>query len=710
MKIANSRWAAITVFLPMLVWSMLANSQGNAVPVDSDDVGGVVTSADGPEAGVWVIAETGDFDTFFAKIVVTDDEGRYLVPDLPEADYELWVRGYGLADSEKVAGERGSVVDLTAVIAPNEAVAAEVYPAAAWYAMMHLPNESDLGHVPGGLNEYLGIMKNQTCVGCHQLGNLATRTIPEVLGEFENSQDAWVRRVQSGQAASQMINPLAGRLGGVPFQHLADWTDRIAAGETPSWIPERPQGIERNVVATVRDWADPKSYLHDLSSTDRRNPTLNPYGKIYGAPELSTDNFPILDPVANTAVTFRAPVRDADTPTTNTAPIVRASPYWGEERIWDSQANAHNPMFDHKGRVWYTARVRGPSNPDYCREGSDHPSAQLFPTERTNRNLAVYEPETEEYTFIDTCYSTHHLQFAEDEDNTLWTSGGGQVIGWLNTRMYLETGDEAASQGWAPLILDTNGNGRQDEYVEPNEPVDPTKDKRVTSGYYGVAANPVDGTIWGSSLGFPGAILRLDPGPNPPQTALTEVYELPLDNPAAPVQGYSPRGMDIDRNGVVWAPLASGHLASFDRRKCTGPLNGPTATGQHCPEGWTLYQDPGPQIQNLTEPGSVEASYYTWVDQFNTLGLGENVPISTGNANEGLLALVDGEWVVMRVPYPLGFYTKWMDGRIDDPDAGWKGRGIWATYSTRAPFHLETGAGTPSKVVHFQMRPDPLAR
>ena len=194
MKIANSRWAAITVFLPMLVWSMLANSQGNAVPVDSDDVGGVVTSADGPEAGVWVIAETGDFDTFFAKIVVTDDEGRYLVPDLPEADYELWVRGYGLADSEKVAGERGSVVDLTAVIAPNEAVAAEVYPAAAWYAMMHLPNESDLGHVPGGLNEYLGIMKNQTCVGCHQLGNLATRTIPEVLGEFENSQDAWVRR------------------------------------------------------------------------------------------------------------------------------------------------------------------------------------------------------------------------------------------------------------------------------------------------------------------------------------------------------------------------------------------------------------------------------------------------------------------------------------------------------------------------------------
>jgi hypothetical protein len=168
--------------------------------------------------------------------------------------------------------------------------------------------------------------------------------------------------------------------------------------------------------------------------------------------------------------------------------------------------------------------------------------------------------------------------------------------------------------------------------------------------------------------------------------------------------------MDIDRNGVVWTPLASGHLASFDRSKCTGPLNGPTATGAHCPEGWTLYPEPAPQIKNLTESGSAESSYYTWVDQFNTLGLGENVPINTGNGSEGLLALVDEEWVVLRVPYPLGFYTKWMDGRIDDPDAGWKGRGIWATYSTRAPFHLETGAGTPSKVVHFQLRPDPLAR
>jgi len=168
--------------------------------------------------------------------------------------------------------------------------------------------------------------------------------------------------------------------------------------------------------------------------------------------------------------------------------------------------------------------------------------------------------------------------------------------------------------------------------------------------------------------------------------------------------------MDIDRNGVAWVALASGHLASFDRSKCNGSLNGPDATGQHCPEGWTFYTEPLPQLKGVEYSGSAESSYYTWVDQFNTLGLGENIPINTGNESEGLLVLKDGEWIVLRVPYPMGFYTKWMDGRIDDPDAGWKGRGLWATISTRTPFHMEGGKGTTSKVFKFQLRPDPLAQ
>jgi hypothetical protein len=366
-------------------------------------------------------------------------------------------------------------------------------------------------------------------------------------------------------------------------------------------------------------------------------------------------------------------------------------------------------MFDEKGRVWITSAVRPNQNPAFCREGSTHPSAKLYPINNAGRHLAIYDPKTQKITHISTCFGTHHLMFAEDANNTLWTSGGGQVVGWLNTKMFDETGDEEKSQGWTALIMDTNGNGRRDAYVEPNQPVDPTKDKRIGGAFYSVAPAP-DGSVWGTMLGFPGAVIRLVPGSNPPETTLAEMYEPPFNNPNVPAQGYSPRGADVDRNGVVWAALASGHLASFDRRKCKGPLNGPNATGQHCPEGWTLYSEPLPQMKDVKDSGSAEASYYTWVDQFDTFGLGRNTPINTGNASEGLLALKDGKWVILRVPYPLGFYTKWLDGRIDNPNTGWKGKGLWATVSTRAPFHMETGKGTPSKVVKFQLRADPLDR
>ena len=112
-----------------------------AIAIDRDDIAGTVTSPAGPEAGVWVIAETEDLGTRFARIVVTDAEGRYLVPDLPDADYALWVRGYGLADSIKVAARPGEIVDLKAILALDPLAAAQVYPAAYWYAMMKLPSE-----------------------------------------------------------------------------------------------------------------------------------------------------------------------------------------------------------------------------------------------------------------------------------------------------------------------------------------------------------------------------------------------------------------------------------------------------------------------------------------------------------------------------------------------------------------------------------------
>jgi hypothetical protein len=541
------------------------------------------------------------------------------------------------------------------------------------------------------------------------LGNEATRTLPDLFNGYDSSDAAWARRIQSGQAGGFMTRTLTSMGLEATTKMFGNWTDRIAAGELPP-APERPQGVERNIVITEWDWADPTAYLHDVVSTDRRNPTVNGYGKLYGSLEESHDYLPVLDPVNNTIDRIPLTVMAEDT-SVAPGPQLAESPYWGTENIWDSKANVHNPMLDEAGRVWITARVRNSANPDWCREGSDHPSAQAYPTTNSGRQLGVYLPETGEYKHIDTCFGTHHLMFAEDENNTLWTSGGGQVIGWLNTKQYLETGDYQAAQGWTPFILDTNGNGQRDDYVGANETPDPAKDTQIFPGFGFYAVNPApDGSIWGSILGFPGAVARLVPGSDPATTAITEYYELPVDESGDPIEGFSPRGMDIDRDGVAWVALASGHMASFDRRKCTGPLNGPEATGQHCPEGWSFYSEPLPQFKGVDRAsGSSEGSYFTWVDQFDALGLGANTPINTGNQSGALLALNEGEFVKLRVPYPLGFYTKWLDGRIDDPDAGWKGRGLWATYSSRAPFHMETGAGTTSIVYHFQMRPDPLA-
>jgi hypothetical protein len=701
--------------LALSMASLSARQTVTMIAVDADDIAGVVRSTKGPEAGVWVIAETKDLPTPYAKIVVTDDQGRYLLPDLPRANYTVFVRGYGLVDSPRVPGTLGKPLNLSAVIAPNDHAAAQIYPAGNWLSLLRIPEGSEFpgtGPQGNGINpnvksqaEWIRMIKSGGCTACHQLGTKATREIPKELGSFPSLQHAWERRLASGQAGAQMLNGINNLGKERALLLFADWTDRINRGEVPP-APPRPQGLERNVVITMWDWADPKAYLHDLVSTDRRKPTVNANGLLYGALELSADYVPVLDPKTHTISQVPLTVRDPKTPPTSPK-MAAPSPYYGEEPIWTSKNNVHNPMLDEKGRLWLTSAVRSPENPAFCQEGSSHPSAKLFPIPRAGRHLQMYDPATKKLTHIATCFGTHHLMFAEDANNTLWTSGGGQVVGWLNRKMFEETGDEEKSQGWTALIMDTNGNGKRDAYVEPNEPVDPTKDKRFRAAFYSVAPAP-DGSIWGTVLGYPGEVVRLVPGSNPPETALAEVYEPPFNDKVRP--GFSPRGGDVDRNGVFWAALASGHLASFDRRKCKGPLNGPKATGQHCPEGWTLYTEPMPQFRGVKDGGSVEGSYYTWVDQFDASGLGANTPINTGNASEALLALKDGKWVVIRVPYPLGFYTKWMDGRIDDPKGGWKGRGLWATISTRTPYHMETGKGTTSKVYKVQFRPDPLAR
>jgi hypothetical protein len=707
----KSYWslAAITIAACLLATPIRLNAQTQNTAqagIDDDDIDGVVSGPGGPEAGVWVIAETRDLPTRYAKIVVTDDQGRFVVPDLPKARYQVWVRGYGLIDSPKIDAVPGQHVDLTAVAAPNDAAAAQYYPAIYWYSMLKIPPLDQFGgkgDIPENLTQvdWLTAIKNQSCVGCHQLGQLATRTIPAASGHFKNGEEAWARRVQSGQASPLMVNPLAGKFAGVPFRYFGDWTDRVANGELPFAKPPRPQGIERNIVVTTWDWGNEKQYLHDLISSDKRNPSVNSYGLLYGSPEYATDHLPVLDP-KTAKVTYITPPEGADVPEAlgpghaAIAKPLAASAYWG----WDTKFDNHNDMIDAEGRVWMTGTNHAPGTPAFCRKASSNPYAKSFPLDSNERQLAMFDPKTNKFTFIDTCFGTHHLQFGFDKDNTLWTSGGGPVAGWLDTKVFDETGDAEKAQGWAPYVLDTNGNGKLDDYTEPGQPMDPSKDMRVIggSGSYAVMPNPVDGSIWYTVNVFAGrsGVLRFDP-----QTKLSEIYYIPLP-------GFGPRGGDIDSKGAVWVSLASGHLGKFDRSKCKGPLNGPTATGDHCPEGWTFYKYPGPGFQGIGD-NSAEASYYTWVDQHDAVGLGKDAPISTADENDGFAALVDGKMVMLRIPYPIGFYAKGLDARIDDAQAGWKGRGLWSSEGDRTPWLKEGGKGMTPIAVHIQVRPDPLA-
>ena len=692
------------------------------------DISGVVTSANGPEAGVWVIAETTDLPTRFIKTVVTTDGGRYLVPDLPEATYKVWVRGYGLLDSAGVTAAPGDTVDLEVTVASDPADAAKIYPANYWYSLIEPPAASEF---PGTGDDGNGIartlehqdqwvdVQKQGCMLCHQLGNRIIREIDN-LDQFDSALAAWDHRVQMGQRGSQMTNVMSrfGRQRGL--QMFADWSDRIAAGAVPP-APPRPDGLERNVVISMWEWGTEIDYIHDEIASDKRDPRVNANGPIYGV-NISNDELAMLDPVTNLATNLKVPLRvDPDTvPGMIAMSMPAPSRFFGDELIWNDPANPHNPMMDQKGRVWMTSAIRNRANPDYCKAGSDNAFAQYFPLDSGFRSAVFYDPESQKFVMVDTCFGTHHLQFAEDANDTVYFSGGGQVIGWINTRLYDETGDERASQGWCPTVLDTNGDGK---ITQPwNEPArrgqpanhDASLDTRVVVGSYGVIGDPTDDqAVWISATRFPGQLARLHIGDNPPETCVTELYEVPsaLD-PNVPREkaGFGSRGIDIDRNGVVWTALSgSSHFASFDRTRCA-VHNGPTAAdGRHCVEGWTLYPTPGPVVQGTDV--RADYHYYNWVDQWNTLGLGEDVPIATGSNSDSLLALdpESGDWTVLRVPYPQGFFTRGLDGRIDDPGAGWKGRGVWATYGEAATWHIEGGQGVKPGIVKFQVRPDPLA-
>ena len=685
---------AAAAAMAMTVACVAFEQAAGGIDLDSDDIGGVVTSADGPEAGVWVIAETTDLPTRFIRIVATDDAGRYVLPDLPDATYEVFVRGYGLVDSARGSATPGQALHLEAQVAPDALAAAEVYPAAWWLSMMHLPegeqSQRELGSRVTG------------CLNCHQVGNRATREIPGgILADSDSHLDAWDRRVAMGPMGSAMAGMWRGL--GDQREMFADWTDRIAAGEAPSQTPPRPTGAERNIVVTLWDWGTETDGRTDSAPSDVRDGTVNAKGLVYGVVQPS-DILAVIDPVEHRA--FNIPIPSSAPRILTDTP---ASPYYGDEPIWARAADPRSVAMDGDGRVWLTGRVRGPDEqPSFCTD-DDNRFAAYFPLEVGRRQVFLYDPPTEAFSEIDTCYSADHNQLGHDER---FYYGFRDGVGWIDVELWDETGDAEASQGWCPTVIDTNGDGViTPGWTEPDEPVDPSRDHRIAYGCYSPAVNAADGSVWCSDNGRDdNTLVRLELGDNPPQSCIAEVY-MPPPTVADPPP-YGSGGLHITRDGIIYQDWrGSGHFAAFDRSVCT-VRNGPTATGQSCPEGWTLHRMEKPTYENATMPINSDESYLTQIDHHDVLGFGPETPVY-GVVNADSLEVFipsTGEFVTLRVPYPLGFFSRSSVGRIDDPTTGWKGKGLWSSYSNYAAWHLEGGPGTLQKAVKFQVRPDPLAK
>jgi hypothetical protein len=659
--------------------------------ISAVDIGGVVRSAKGPEAGVWVVAETNDLPTKFIKIVVTDDQGRYLLPELPKANYDLWIRGYGLVDSAHLQARPGSTINLKAVTAPDERAAAQVYPASYWISLMRLP--------PGKLPPYELGRELKGCMSCHQLGDKETRELPAWIGKVNSSQEGWDHRVTGGVQSGTMSRLFLGTMGAQRTM-FADWTDRVAAGALPEVQPQRPSGIERNLVVTMWDWGGPTDYMHDAAVSDRRNPTVNANGWVYGTVE-TRDVIAYVDPVKNKAGEIPIPTRA-------TPQVDPPSGFWGGEVIRKPAGITRSGAIDEKGRMWFASRFHDANLPDFCKPGSSNKFTQYFSlagpgnlTGPGNKQVAFYDPRADKITSIESCFTPDHNDFSADDSLFF---GQHDALGWINTKVYDDTHNDEASQGWCPAVLDTNGDGKITEWTEPDQPVDPKKDHRIALKCYGIGVQE-DGTAWCSAGGeHNDEIVRVERGPNPPQSCKAEMYLPPKESGI-----HGARGIAVDSNGVAWVNFVPSDLvASFDRRKCK-VLNGPTATGEHCPEGWTYYQVPGVNFQGSNI--KADKTYLMVVDRLGVMGLGKDVVMTESEQTNSLLALIPktSQWVRLQVPYPMGFLSRDINFRVDNPKSGWKGRGTWSNYASQAIWHTETGKGTKGKVVKFQLRPDPLA-
>ena len=315
-------------------------------------------------------------------------------------------------------------------------------------------------------------------------------------------------------------------------------------------------------------------------------------------------------------------------------------------------------------------------------------------------------------THISTCFGTHHLMFAEDANNTLWTSGGGQVVGWLNTKMFDETGDEVKSQGWT-RAHHRHQRQRQARRVRRAEPAG--RSRRRTSGSTAASTpcrpRPTDRS-GARSLGFPGAVVRLVPGSNPPETALAEVYEPPVEQSEG-----AGAGLLAARRWTSIATASSG----WRSRAATGELRSPQVQGSAqradgdrpaLPRGLDALPGAAAAVQGRDRLAAAPRRATTRGSISSTRsGSARNMPINTGNASEGLLALKDGKWVVLRVPYPTrllhevaGRPHRRSERRLEGPRAVGD-RSARARRST-----WRAARARRARSMKFQLRPDPLAK
>ena len=664
-RLATTAAIILAAALAVAATSWTFGSSAQPAGADPRSIGGTVSNGERhtPEAGVWVIAETHSLATPFRRIVVTDDQGRFLVPDLPAGAYEVWVRGYGLRDSARVKAAPGDRLTLSAFNAASPREAAQIYPSSYWLSLYEPPQ----GKLPAMFENKAHWITHMKlgCVRCHQFG----AKVFQAHATADAWDQAWKANAGEGRVADD--------LGRAAFSRtLADWTSRIAAGDVPE-APPRPTGIERNVVVTEWQWGNVDSYIHDSIATDKRQPTLYPYGKIWGN-DFGQDRLWSLDPTTHRVASF-------DVPTTNVQ-----TPPPGPPRgvVYHNPANPHVLIMDATGKVWMatqTRRERREDSPSWVRDvmvNVQAPAGAAFDVPAAwnqgthHRQLVTFDTTRDTFGTIDTVFGTNHLQF--DARGRLWASGDSVGLGMFDPSAF----DWAKPKETAARA--------QKVFVS----IDPTTGTSVAGGGYGITVNPADGTVWRTNayIGQSGAadthalagqnkLIRFDP-----KTSTFTDYPLPPP-------GRSAVGIDASNDGVIWFGTASGHLGRLDPQT----------------ERFTYWTTPGPTLRGAGPgAGSADFHYAIFVDRFDTLGLGRDTVVLTGANSDALVVFDPAKEIfsVLRVPYPTGLYPRGVDGRIDNAKAGWKGRGLWVNYGGDPVKYAETHIGY---ACHIQLRPNPLA-